>query len=274
MRRSLLVLLGMLAVASPVWVRTAPPARAACAPPAISVTPASGPKGSGFRVAGSGFFENCPEDGTTTGRTPQDRVPLKFEQNGKVWDIGTAFANNEGGIVADVYVPDDDGIAQSPRGGAVEGAATVRAVGTAGDPTAPFRVEAGQSDADNVAAGQPGGGGTGSTTSTTAKSTTTTAAGGTGTTSTTARTGRSTTTTLKTIETTSTTEPGSTTTTLLVARPTTSTTTQLLAPRGDDSTTDDTARVIAMVGAAVLLAGIVGYLLYRSRTADPLEPLE
>jgi hypothetical protein len=260
MRRSLLGLLALFALASPVWVQTAPRATAACAPPAISVTPSTGPKGSGFRVAGSGFFENCPEDGSTTGRTPQERVPLKFEQAGKVWDIGTAFANADGGILADVYVPDGDGVAESPKASAVEGSATVRAVGTAGDPTAPFRVEAGQSDADNTAAGVPP---SGSTTSTTAGATTTTAAGGARTTT----TARRSTTTVKDIETTTTTEASAaTTTTLLQARPTTSTTTEVLAVRPTDDTTDDTARIIAMVGAAILLAGVVGYLLYRSRT--------
>lgn len=259
MRRSLLGLLALFALTSPVWVRTAPPATAACAPPAISVTPATGPKGSGFRVAGSGFFENCPDDGTTTGRTPQERVPLKFEQAGKVWDIGTAFANADGGILADVYVPDGDGVAESPKASAVEGPATVRAVGTAGDPTAPFRVEEGHSDDDNTAAGVPP---TGPTTSTTARATTTTAAGGATTT-----TARRSTTTVQDIETTTTTDASAATTTaLLTPRPTTSTTSEVLAVRPTDDTTDDTARIIAMVGAVVLLAGVVGYLLYRSRT--------
>src|SRR5688572_1254767 len=271
MKRFLMGSLLVAALAAPAWVGPAS-VSAACAPPSISVDPASAPRGGGFTVTGSGFFINCPsDDPQDPTRTPEERVPIKFDQGGKTWDIGTAFPNSAGRINATVYVPDGDGYAEAPKASASEGSATVRAVSSQGDPTAPFRVEPGQSDADNTAAGVPPGG---STTSTTAGGATTTTRPATGTTTTTAR--RSTT-TVRDIETTTTTEAdeldeASSTTTLLRAEPTTSTTTVIAAPpRVSDDNSDDTLRIVALVAAAAGILGVLGYLLYRSRVeADEL----
>ncbi|HUQ39772.1 MAG TPA: hypothetical protein VM030_06420 [Acidimicrobiales bacterium] len=263
MRRLLLGPMLLLA-AAPILLGAAP-VRAACTLPNITLTPTSGPRGSAFEVRGDNWFRNCPDGPNATPEQETD-VALTFEQGGKVWEIGTAHPSPQGKLYAKVYVPDGDTAAERPAGQVpTDGGAQVKARGSAAEAFADYTVTPGSSNDDNNATGVPPGGGP---TTTRPRTTTTTAPGGTTTT-----VKKASTTTSTEATTTSTTEdPDATSTTVEVPKPekttsTTSTDNTVAIASGDDGPSDG-LRIFAAVLAVAGIVGIVGYLLWQSRTYE------
>lgn len=230
-----------------IWV-PAGAAAAQCAPPSITLEPATGKPGDEFLVKGENFSKGCST--TQAQAAPDTEVKIHFDQGGKTWHIGTLrTADAQYKFNSRVYVPDGDGVNESPYGQVPSpGAATVRAVGTNGEASAAFEVQPGP---------------TKSTTTTTRR-----AAGGSTTTAKPAATSTSSTTEARVDETSTTIEPDlRTDTTLPEVRPTTTSTDEVAGtiPLNQEDDDDADARGPLAAVAAVLLASIVGTIAWRAR---------
>ena len=249
MRMSLRLVLAALFGAA-LWFPAAAGVAAQCAPPSITLEPATGKPGDEFLVKGENFSKGCSS--TEGPAAPDTEVKIHFDQGGKTWHIGTLrTADAQYKFISRVYVPDGDGVNESPYGQAPSpGAATVRAVGTNGEASAAFEVQPGP---------------TKSTTSTTRR-----AGGGSGATTTTAKAGATSTSTTEAEAdaTTTTIEPDlSADTTLPEVRATTTSTDEVAGtiPLNEDADDDADARGPLAAVAAVLLASIVGTIAWRAR---------
>jgi hypothetical protein len=242
-----------------------PMAAASCTEPTITVAPDHGKPDDGFQISGRQFMSGCAASGAS--QTPNTDIKIFFTQGSKEWLIGTvSTAGPDGSFTGTVYVPNGDGKNESPYGQAPSaGAATVRAEGTDGKPTAAFTVDPGP---------------TASNTTTTRKTTTTAIGGATTTTvksSTTVTTKASSTTTTEEVDDTTTTSSSSNVTVppVVTIEPSTSSTDQAAIPL---TTNDDNNRGPFIAVALVLLAALSVTVLWRavyrgpgSTTGDPWD---
>jgi hypothetical protein len=253
----------ILAVAAPFAVLVTgaipmPLAGASCTAPTITVTPDHGKPDDAFQISGKQFMSGCAAQGAS--ETPNTNIKIFFTQGSKEWLIGTVGqAGADGAFTGTVYVPNGDGKNESPYGQAPSaGAATVRAEGTDGKPTAAFTVDPGPT-ASNT---------------TTTRPTTTTAPGG-ATTTTTAK-GTTTTTAKATSTTTSTTVADVTSSTVTVppvvtVEPTTTTTEMAISVPKDDNNSGPFIAV-ALVLLAAIGVTLVWRAIYRGPAVESADP--
>lgn len=82
------------------------PAHAACVPHTLSVEPARAPAGSKVTISGEGWFIGCNDTGQGT-REPADTASLSVTQNGRVYQLGQAQADEQYRFSVDVRLPAD-----------------------------------------------------------------------------------------------------------------------------------------------------------------------
>lgn len=82
------------------------PAYAVCVPPTLAVEPQSAPAGSVVTVRGEGWFVGCNDTGQGTPEPP-DTAALSVKQSGKVFQLGSATADDEYKFTVKVRLPAD-----------------------------------------------------------------------------------------------------------------------------------------------------------------------
>lgn len=80
------------------------PAHASCVPHAITVEPSSAAAGSVVTVRGEAWFVGCNDTGQGTAEPP-DTAKLSVEQNGNVFELGSATADAEYRFTIEVRLP-------------------------------------------------------------------------------------------------------------------------------------------------------------------------